>query len=475
MTLTMTPADLLDLPVENDPMSPRSDQPERRSFTAQYKRDVLVEYDAATTAGRGAILRRERLYSSHLTEWRKARDNGALAGLTPSVKSSTKTTEKVEKAQWQARARGPNGNWPGRRWPWRSWEKHTRWWRCSPRARTPNHRRHGDQRSDRSTGRADQHQHGVRSARQTPGQSLPRPPTRHNSGGAAAGGPQRGLYYECYVILDIYSRYVVGWTVAAREDSRIAKELIAHAITLHGAPASLHADNGTSMTSKPVAQLLVDLGVARRHSGIALHTPASVHFGTAAEICEQRQVTLQAAFDANPARFRPRQPQAPTPPDAPWINQPSRQALIHNTQTPSVSTDLTRSASAANHSRCPVNGSTLRRPRPATPAPRTSTQVVRRSPGSAPPQRGQIGLTHSRRTGRRRGRSSRPFRQHRVRLWAGTRPTRRPGRATAERRTTRNARRQWPAPCHPHGHRRCAIPGPRPRGPPAPRTPRTVA
>ena len=58
MTLTMTPADLLDLPVENDPMSPRSDQPKRRSFTAQYKRDVLVEYDAATAAGRGAILRR---------------------------------------------------------------------------------------------------------------------------------------------------------------------------------------------------------------------------------------------------------------------------------------------------------------------------------------------------------------------------------------------------------------------------------
>ena len=196
-------------------------------------------------------------------------------------------------------------------------------------------------------------------------------------------GPQRGLYYECYVILDIYSRYVVGWTVAAREDSRIAKELIAHAITLHGAPASLHADNGTSMTSKPVAQLLVDLGVARshsrphvsndnafseaafktlkyapvfpgnfgsladarafceqfftyynhehRHSGIALHTPASVHFGTANEICEQRQATLQAAFDANPARFRHRRPQAPTLPDAAWINQPSREALIQNT------------------------------------------------------------------------------------------------------------------------------------------------
>ena len=105
MTLTMTPADLLEHAVENERMSPRSDQPKRRSFTAQYKRDLVAEYDAATTAGRGAILRRERLYSSHLTEWRKARDNGSLAGLTTPVKSSMKaTTEKLEKAQWQARA-----------------------------------------------------------------------------------------------------------------------------------------------------------------------------------------------------------------------------------------------------------------------------------------------------------------------------------------------------------------------------------
>ena len=79
-------------------------------------------------------------------------------------------------------------------------------------------------------------------------------------------GPQRGVYYDLYVILDIYSRCVVGWTVAAREDSDIAKELIAAAVGVHGAPASLHADRGTSMTSKPVAQLLVDLGVARSHS-----------------------------------------------------------------------------------------------------------------------------------------------------------------------------------------------------------------
>jgi putative transposase len=194
-------------------------------------------------------------------------------------------------------------------------------------------------------------------------------------------GPERGAYYDLYVIIDIYSRYVVGWTVAAREDADIAKELIASAAQVHGAPGSLHADRGTSMTSKPVAQLLVDLGVARshsrphvsndnpfseaqfktlkycpvfpgrfgsladarafcetfftyynhehRHSGIALHTPASVHFGTAGEIRAQRAVTLDAAYAAHPDRFR-RRPVPPKLPDAAWINQPSREALIQN-------------------------------------------------------------------------------------------------------------------------------------------------
>jgi putative transposase len=193
-------------------------------------------------------------------------------------------------------------------------------------------------------------------------------------------GPQRGIYYDLYVILDIFSRYVVGWTVAARESAEIAEQLIADAIARHGRPGSLHADRGTSMTSKPVAQLLVDLGVARshsrphvsndnpyseaqfktlkyapifpdrfgslvdarafceeffayynyehRHSGIGLHTPASVHDGTAGRIRAQRAATLHAAYQANPARFRHRPPQPPRLPEAAWINQPNREALI---------------------------------------------------------------------------------------------------------------------------------------------------
>jgi putative transposase len=193
-------------------------------------------------------------------------------------------------------------------------------------------------------------------------------------------GPQRGVYYDLYVILDIYSRYVIGWTVASRESAEIAEELIASAVAVHGRPGSLHADRGTSMTSKPVAQLLVDLGVARshsrphvsndnpyseanfktlkycpafpgrfgsienarafcadffehynhvhRHSGIGLHTAASVHYGTAPEVRAKRADTLDAAYAANPARFHHRRPTPPKLPTVAWINEPSPVALI---------------------------------------------------------------------------------------------------------------------------------------------------
>jgi putative transposase len=196
-------------------------------------------------------------------------------------------------------------------------------------------------------------------------------------------GPHRGVYYELYVVIDIYSRYVVGWTVADAETGELAEALLADCIARQGiAPGqlTLHADRGTSMTSKPVAQLLVDLGVARshsrphtsndnpyseanfktlkycpafpgrfgsiqdarafcdaffehynhvhRHAGIGLHTPASVHYGTAPEIRAQRAATLDAAYAANPARFGHRRPTPPKLPTVAWINEPSREALI---------------------------------------------------------------------------------------------------------------------------------------------------
>ena len=86
-------------------MSPRSDQARRRSFTAKYKLDILTEYEAADSNARGALLRREGLYSSHLTEWRKARNTGALAGLTPpAARSATTVAQDKENAKLKARA-----------------------------------------------------------------------------------------------------------------------------------------------------------------------------------------------------------------------------------------------------------------------------------------------------------------------------------------------------------------------------------
>jgi putative transposase len=196
-------------------------------------------------------------------------------------------------------------------------------------------------------------------------------------------GPQRGIFYQLYVIIDIYSRYVVGWTLTATETGELAKEFIDAALATHDIERNqltLHADRGTSMTSKPVAQLLVDLGVDRshsrphvsndnpyseanfktlkycpafpgrfgciedarvfctvffdyynhvhRHSGVGLHTAASVHYGTATEVRAQRAATLDAAYTANPARFRHQRPEPPKLPTVAWINQPTPEALI---------------------------------------------------------------------------------------------------------------------------------------------------
>ncbi len=104
MTLTLTTADLRGSSIDNEVMSPRSDRPKRRSFTAQYKLDILAEYDAADPAVRGALLRREGLYSSHLSEWRKARDSGAAAGLGSAPRSGKRSAQEVTNAKLLARA-----------------------------------------------------------------------------------------------------------------------------------------------------------------------------------------------------------------------------------------------------------------------------------------------------------------------------------------------------------------------------------
>ncbi len=79
-------------------------------------------------------------------------------------------------------------------------------------------------------------------------------------------GPVKGVYYDAYVMIDIYSRYIVGACVHVTETAVLAEEMMQTVFTMHGTPRVVHADRGTSMTSKTVAALLTDLGVTRSHS-----------------------------------------------------------------------------------------------------------------------------------------------------------------------------------------------------------------
>src|SRR4051794_41548980 len=91
--MTMT---LADGPVDDGAVSPRADRPKRRTFTAEYKRRILAEYDAAEPGEKGALLRREGLYSSHLVEWRRARDASALDGLAGKPRAGSRNPEQLE-------------------------------------------------------------------------------------------------------------------------------------------------------------------------------------------------------------------------------------------------------------------------------------------------------------------------------------------------------------------------------------------
>lgn len=103
MTLTM--ADIRAGSADDGGVDPRADRPRRRAFTAEYKAAILAEYDALAEPGaRGALLRREGLYSAHLTEWRRARDVGALAGLTPAPRAAKRSPEQAEIERLRSRA-----------------------------------------------------------------------------------------------------------------------------------------------------------------------------------------------------------------------------------------------------------------------------------------------------------------------------------------------------------------------------------
>ena len=197
-------------------------------------------------------------------------------------------------------------------------------------------------------------------------------------------GAAKWTCFYLYVILDVFSRYAVGWTVQQREAASVAEALIAQAVEqqqITRGQLTVHADRGSSMTSKPVAMLLADLGVTRthsrpytstdnpyseahfktlkyrpafpdrfhniegarafcrvffdwynhdhRHSGIGLMTPAAVQHGQAKALYAERQRVLAAAYAAKPERFVRGAPQPPTLPSAAWINKPTTEEVAH--------------------------------------------------------------------------------------------------------------------------------------------------
>lgn len=202
-------------------------------------------------------------------------------------------------------------------------------------------------------------------------------------------GPMPGSWYNLYVVLDIFSRKIIGWLLDEREEAALAEVLIAESYKREDVPPqqlTLHADRGAPMTSKTLAALLIDLGVAQshsrptisddnpysesqfktmkygptypdrfasiaaarawmrwfadwynhdhKHSGIALLSPAVVHSGRAAEVIAKRQATLDAAYAAHPERFPHGRPSAPQLPTEVGINLPRPSVAASTPATP---------------------------------------------------------------------------------------------------------------------------------------------
>ncbi len=195
-------------------------------------------------------------------------------------------------------------------------------------------------------------------------------------------GPVKWTYFYLYVILDVYSRYVVGWMVASRESATLAKKLIDETCAKQNISPNqltIHADRGSSMKSKAVALLMSDLGITKthsrphvsndnpfseaqfktlkyrpgfpqrfgsledsrafcrpffrwyntehRHCGIAFMTPKDVHYGRSDQVLETRSATLNAAFEDHPKRFKGKRPAPKRLPEAVWINPPADASL----------------------------------------------------------------------------------------------------------------------------------------------------
>lgn len=208
-------------------------------------------------------------------------------------------------------------------------------------------------------------------------------------------GPSKWTYFYLYVILDVFSRYVPGWLVAHRESAVLAKKLIRDTYQRQGVipgQLTIHADRGSSMTSKPLALLLSDLGITKshsrpyvsddnpfseaqfktlkyrpdfpnlfgsiqhargfcgpffdwydnqhRHSGIGYFTPHDVHYGLVDQRRADRARALDAAYAAHPERFVAGPPVPAAVPSTVWINQPKSQTLDHDHVVPFSATEV---------------------------------------------------------------------------------------------------------------------------------------
>jgi putative transposase len=222
-------------------------------------------------------------------------------------------------------------------------------------------------------------------------------------------GPVKWTYFYLYVILDIFSRYVVGWMVACRESAELAQRLIRETVDKQSVSPDeliIHSDRGPAMKSHTVAQLLATLGITKSHSrphvsndnpfsesqfktlkyrpefpgrfgsqeharsfcvpffhwyneehyhsGIGLLTPAMVHYGLASAVIAARQQTLEDAYAAHPERFVNKLPSPPKLLTEVWINPP-RTGDQQPTQNPELSTMPHDSLAAPLHELCYSN------------------------------------------------------------------------------------------------------------------------
>ena len=437
-------------------------RPKRRRFTLEYKRRIIREADACTEPGQiGALLRREGLYSSALTRWRRQlqassggsqQERGSRNGHAEALrqhkleikrlKRKLAKAETIIEGQTILRAIWDRRDRPGRialmqaltmhtpaitkaeacRWMGVSRSRFYRAMNPKPRSSRRN-KRHGGRRIpvvERERIRAvlnserfydmpprqiyatlldegcylchwrtmyrilaERDEVGERrNQRQHPPYRKPEllatgPNQLWSWDITKLRGPQKWVHYSLYVIMDVYSRYVVGWAIAPGESGLLAHTLIETTCRRQGiAPNQLviHSDRGSAMTSKTVAQLLVELGIDRSlarpynsndnpyseaqfktmkyrptyperfgslehakawasrffhwynhghyHTGLALMLPAVVHYGEARAVRAARQRTLREAYRKHPERFPNGVPYVPLPPRAAWINKP---------------------------------------------------------------------------------------------------------------------------------------------------------